>query len=179
VVVLCKNQFYYFPALWPDSGHVAVDESDIFKILKGISKHAEQISPEEAARTALGVFTTLKRSEWAAARKDLCSLERNENALHIIDSALFVLVLDDYAPSDIHDVAANMLHGTNQLAEGGTLQVGTCLNRWYDKLQVRQIHWRCGKKQLLTTNNISHTFCDDLLYEPVDRLSRRNCGGQF
>ncbi len=34
VVVLCKNQFYYFPALWPDSGEVAVDETDLLDILR-------------------------------------------------------------------------------------------------------------------------------------------------
>lgn len=28
VVVMCRNQLYYFSALWPDTGVVAVDEAD-------------------------------------------------------------------------------------------------------------------------------------------------------
>lgn len=137
VVVMCNNQFYYFPALWTHSGHVAVDETDVLEILRAIQTHAHKsITQLEATKTALGVFTSLKRSEWFLARQELCAVEKNESALHIIDSALFVLVLDDYAPTDPHSMGANFLHGTNQLAEGDTLQVGTCLNRWYDKLQL-------------------------------------------
>ena len=60
------------------------------------------------------------------------------NYRHVIDSALFVLVLDDFTSPDISKAAANMLHGTCSLIEKGDtlLQVGTCLNRWYDKLQL-------------------------------------------
>jgi carnitine O-acetyltransferase len=56
----------------------------------------------------------------------------------VIDSALFVLVLDDFKAPDISKAAANMLHGTNTLIDKGDSfqQVGTCLNRWYDKLQL-------------------------------------------
>lgn len=136
VVVLCKNQFYYFPALWPKSFDVAVDEADILDILRAIQTHAIQTPDEESSRDAIGVFSSLPRSEWALAREELCQSEKNAAALHIIDSALFVLVLDDYTPSSIHAAAANMLHGTNRLAEDDTYQVGSCLNRWYDKLQL-------------------------------------------
>jgi carnitine O-acetyltransferase len=54
----------------------------------------------------------------------------------VIDSALFLLVLDDFAPENIHVAAANALHGSNQLLDMDTIQVGTCMNRWYDKLQI-------------------------------------------
>jgi carnitine O-acetyltransferase len=136
VVVLCRNQFYYFTVLWPDTGHVAVDEADILDILAAIKAHASQIDQEEASRSALGVFTSLPRSRWADARRELSKLETNKKALRVIDSALFVLVLDDYETPNVDAAAANMLHGTNQLAKDDTLQVGTCLNRWYDKLQL-------------------------------------------
>jgi carnitine O-acetyltransferase len=83
------------------------------------------------------VLTSLPRSEWADARQELLeSSRKNAAALHIIDSALFVLVLDDFIPEDVHSAAANMLHGTNQLDDHTNLQIGTCLNRWYDKLQL-------------------------------------------
>ena len=60
----------------------------------------------------------------------------NRFNLQVIDSALFVLVLDQYSPKDIHHAAANMLHGTNTMKEKDVIQVGSCLNRWYDKLQL-------------------------------------------
>jgi carnitine O-acetyltransferase len=88
----------------------------------------------ERSQTALGVFTSLPRSQWAVARQELCANETNELALRMIDSALFVLVLDDYIAPDIHTAAANMLHGANVMED--TMQVGSCLNRWYDKLQL-------------------------------------------
>jgi carnitine O-acetyltransferase len=134
VAVLCKNQFYYFFALWPDNGAVAVDESDILDILQAIQKDADRIDLRERSQTALGVFTSLPRSQWAVARQELCATESNALALRMIDSALFVLVLDDYIAPDIHTAAANMLHGANVM--DGTTQVGSCLNRWYDKLQL-------------------------------------------
>lgn len=46
-----------------------------------------------------------------------------------------MLVLDDFIPKDIHAAASNVLHGTNILTDGDN-QIGTCMNRWYDKLQL-------------------------------------------
>lgn len=67
VAVLCKNQFYYFTALWPESGHVAVDEADILDILGAIQKHADEADIEEQSKSALGIFTSLPRSKWAVS----------------------------------------------------------------------------------------------------------------
>ena len=69
-------------------------------------------------------------------RSELCETEMNRFNLQVIDSALFVLVLDHYSPKDIHYAAANMLHGTNLMKDKDVTQVGSCLNRWYDKLQL-------------------------------------------
>mmetsp|Transcript_11155 Transcript_11155/g.21350 ORF Transcript_11155/g.21350 Transcript_11155/m.21350 type:complete len:779 (+) Transcript_11155:313-2649(+) len=138
VLVLCKNQFYYFPALWPDTMSVAVDEADILEILQAIQRHAAETDPEVACKEAIGVLTALPRSEWSQIRAELSLSEENQKSLHVIDSALFVLVLDDFTAPDVHKAAANMLHGTQCLVDkGGSFQqMGTCLNRWYDKLQL-------------------------------------------
>ncbi|GFH49996.1 hypothetical protein CTEN210_06472 [Chaetoceros tenuissimus] len=168
VVVLYRHQFYYFRALWPTNGEeevtVAVSEGDIVEILQSIVKDGQQTSTEESVQNAIGVLTTLQRDEWAKARYQLVqSSETNKSSLGVIDSALFVLVLDDYFPKDVHDAAANMLHGTHTMneveedkknqASGRELrysfdkdlisskavreyQSGTCCNRWYDKLQI-------------------------------------------
>lgn len=79
------------------------------------------------------IFSTISMQ---ALRQELCSSEENCFNMQIIDSALFVLVLDQYVPKDISYTAANMLHGTNIMKEEDVTQVGSCLNRWYDKLQL-------------------------------------------
>jgi carnitine O-acetyltransferase len=139
VAVMCKSQIYYFQVLWPD-GDVAVDEGDLIDILTAIQRNASGIGPVESARSALGVLTSLSRSEWALAREEMIhASSKNEESLQIVDSALFVLVLDDYIPKTEHDMAANMLHGSYELKTGDTYsdcQVGSCCNRWYDKLQI-------------------------------------------
>jgi len=163
VVVLIKNRIYYFQALWPHDGSVAVDQHDIKDILEAIQKHAEHISqfPSKGNESnnkagadlnidgvainscdeALGVLTSLPRREWASARQMIMEGddENNIKALQIIDSALFVLVLDDHTPKNIKEAACNMLHGSHKLVKGPNntlVQAGSCCNRWYDKLQL-------------------------------------------
>ena len=58
--------------------------------------------------------------------------KHNKSCLQIIDNALFVVCLDDTAPDSLADLCSNFLCGTYSL-EGGE-QVGTCTNRWYDKV---------------------------------------------
>lgn len=156
VVVIKKNQMYYFQALWPD-GTVAVNQDDISDILEAISRDVDILtdnSSTSSSKRAVGVLTTLSRKAWANARTEINNLsERNKETLEIIDRALFVLVLDDFIPKDVNESAANMLHGTNKLVGKKTKkqqevnnnsntvvelveQEGTCCNRWYDKLQI-------------------------------------------
>ena len=114
-----------------------MDETDIFDILTAVHNHSQKMDKITSSEEAIGVFTALPRREWAAARKEMSKSEVNANALEVIDSALFVLVLDDYSPPDFSASAANMLHGTCELSGNGIFhQIGTCLNRWYDKLQL-------------------------------------------
>lgn len=134
VCVLCQNQVYYFQALWED-GTVAIDEGDLVDILHAISTNANKASPNSGGAAGLGVLTSLPRTEWARARNRMAALPKNADALHIIDSALFVLVLDDFIPETVHQAASNMLHGTYKVDEHDR-QIGTCCNRWYDKLQI-------------------------------------------
>jgi carnitine O-acetyltransferase len=139
VAVLCRGQMYYFQALWPD-GDVAVDYGDLIDILSAIEKNASEMDPMLAGRSALGVLTSLCRKEWAHARESMiCANPKNEEYLRIVDSALFVLVLDEYIPKNVHDAASNMLHGSSELKSNEDFtdyQVGSCCNRWYDKLQI-------------------------------------------
>jgi len=153
IVVLKNHRIYYFQALYPD-GTVAVDETDIKDILHAIRNDSNNVDVISSATEAIGVLTTQDRNCWACARQALIEgSEHNAAALAIVDSALFVLTLDDYVPSSVHDAASNMLHGSyalttckssssvsgNENNGNGSLieyQAGTCINRWYDKLQI-------------------------------------------
>jgi carnitine O-acetyltransferase len=163
VAVMCCSQLYYFQALWPD-GDIAVDEGDLCDILEAIHAHAHKHGNDDvedgtmdeddrrymSTVSAVGVLTSLSRSEWAIVREEMIadSPVKNSESFTIVDSALFVLVLDDYVPPNKHAAAANMLHGSYELSQrkvlskSGSLipseqyQSGSCTNRWYDKLQV-------------------------------------------
>jgi carnitine O-acetyltransferase len=58
----------------------------------------------------------------------------NAECLRKVDSALFVVCLDHASPQTLNDLASNTLCGLSRLEKG--VQVGTCTNRWYDKLQI-------------------------------------------
>jgi carnitine O-acetyltransferase len=148
--VLCASQIYIFQALW-DDGHVAVDEGDVVDILSSIHTDAYTTDPYEASQSAIGLLTSLGRNQWAEAREEIVKTSKqNKHALKMVDSALFVLVLDEYIPENKHDAASSMLHGSYSLqkskksANGGKgefddnnyYQAGSCSNRWYDKLQI-------------------------------------------
>lgn len=63
--------------------------------------------------------------------------KNNKACLEIVDKALFVVCLDDASPENLADLCSNFLCGTYSL-QGGE-QVGTCTNRWYDKVCHRSI----------------------------------------
>jgi carnitine O-acetyltransferase len=94
------------------------------------------------ARTAIGVLTTENRKTWSSLRTTLAEAHKtNAHALQLIDDALFIVCLDDAAPADLAQLCANFLCGTYDLAEG--VQVGTCTNRWYDKVSTFILIYIC------------------------------------
>lgn len=135
MVVMCKGQFYWFDVL-DDNNDLIMTEKDVVQNLQVIVEDAEQIPIQEAAKAAVGVLSTENRKIWSGLRDVLTREEESNNAecLNIVDSALFVLCLDYTEPTNVSDLCGNMLCGTNEVVKG--VQVGTCTNRWYDKLQI-------------------------------------------
>ncbi|OJD18285.1 hypothetical protein AJ78_01661 [Emergomyces pasteurianus Ep9510] len=135
MVVLCRGQFYWFDVL-DDNNDLLMSERDISLNLQVIIEDAEQTPIQEAAKGALGVLSTENRKVWSGLR-DILTKDRGSNnaeCLNIVDTALFVLCLDSTEPSNTAELCANMLCGTNEVVRG--VQIGTCTNRWYDKLQI-------------------------------------------
>lgn len=135
VVVLCKGQFYWFDVL-DDNADLIMTEKDMALNLQVIVDDAEETPIQEAAKGALGVLSTENRKIWSGLRDVLTREEESNNAdcLGIVDSALFVLCLDYTEPQTSAQLCGNMLCGTSEVVKG--VQVGTCTNRWYDKMQI-------------------------------------------
>lgn len=135
LAVLCRGQFYWFDVL--DENHdLIMSEKDIGLNLSVILQDAEQTPIQDAAKGALGVLSTENRKVWSGMRDILTKDEGSNNAecLNIVDSALFVLCLDSTEPQTTSELCANMICGSSEVVRG--VQVGTCTNRWYDKLQI-------------------------------------------
>ncbi|KAJ8099421.1 Choline/Carnitine o-acyltransferase-domain-containing protein [Lipomyces tetrasporus] len=157
IVVLARSQFYWFDVL-DDNSDLIMTEKDLAQNFETIINDAQNTPVTEAAKGAVGILTAENRRIWASLRdllsqgvdsEDLADSDadnatnlhgprkannNNHECLQIIDSALFILCLDYSAPQTASELAMNMLCGTNVIEKG--VQVGTCTNRWYDKLQI-------------------------------------------
>ncbi|KAF2858631.1 carnitine acetyl transferase [Piedraia hortae CBS 480.64] len=135
IVVLCRGQFYYFDVL-NSSNDIIMSEKDVSRNLEAIVDDAAQTPIFSLAKGALGVLSTENRKTWSRLRGVMsgASGSHNDSYLQIIDSALFILCLDHTEPQTQSELCMNMLCGTSVIDRG--VQVGTCTNRWYDKLQI-------------------------------------------
>ncbi len=68
----------------------------------------------------VGYLTGINRDKWAGLREELVCSERNRETLRCIDSAMFVLCLDDSDPETPSDLSHTMLHnhGNNRCVQG-------------------------------------------------------------
>ncbi|GAA6002053.1 choline/carnitine O-acyltransferase [Rhodotorula paludigena] len=133
IVVMARGQFYWFDVL--DSKHrPALTERALLSNLTAIISDAGRTPPNQVSQSSLGVLSTERRATWAGHRHHLTKHEGNAMCLDVIDKALFVVCLDDTSPENASEMCNNMLCGTYKLEKG--VQVGTCTNRWYDKLQI-------------------------------------------
>ncbi|KAI0318910.1 Choline/Carnitine o-acyltransferase-domain-containing protein [Amylostereum chailletii] len=133
IVVLRHGQFYWFDVL-DDENRPVLTERDVLHNLQAILKDADTLPKSEVARNSIGVLSTENRKVWSQLRQTLSSDRTNASCLHVVDTALFVVCLDDAAPHDLAELCDNFLCGTYEMIDG--VQVGTCTNRWYDKLQI-------------------------------------------
>ncbi|KAK7205086.1 carnitine O-acetyltransferase, variant 2 [Myxozyma melibiosi] len=155
IVVMARSQFYWFDVL-DDNSDLIMTEKDLAQNFATIINDAQNTPVTEAAKGAVGVLTAENRRIWASLRELLTrdstasedehtdgenesvssaqAMSNNHECLQIIDSALFIVCLDYSEPQTPSDLAMNMLCGTNVIEKG--VQVGTCTNRWYDKLQI-------------------------------------------
>lgn len=90
-----------------------------------IKKCIEQISADSVP---IGVLTSEQRDNWGRAYEILTKDPRNVEAVKQIQTALFVMALDERMPSQNVETDINV--ASHQLITGGAVNSG---NRWYDK----------------------------------------------
>lgn len=153
IVVISKSQFYWFDVIDSDN-HIMLLEQELVVNFTSIVHDSAKSTIDDVAQSSFGVLTTENRRIWAKIRnsKAITANDVNKEILSVIDSSLFVVCLDDVTMDNLSELAQNMLCGTSKLDKG--VQVGTCSNRWYDKLQV--IVTRNGKAGI----NFEHTGVD-------------------
>ncbi|TIA88849.1 hypothetical protein E3P99_02363 [Wallemia hederae] len=133
IIIARKSQFYWFDVI-DDENRPLFTEQELHSNLKSIVEDADSNNTLDASGRSIGVLTTENRKIWSSNRDFLSRNTDNANNLDMIDQALFVVCLDDITPESTAQLCDNMLCGTSQVKDG--IQVGTCTNRWYDKLQI-------------------------------------------
>ncbi|CDO92841.1 unnamed protein product [Kluyveromyces dobzhanskii CBS 2104] len=168
VVVMYKSQFYWFDVLDINNEPIFQQPEELEWNLYSIIMDSEQNSLDQNLQNScpMGVFTTENRRVWSNVRDYVSKSEDQTNwrNLKIIDSALFIICLDDSDLEDERNWIKSMICGTskvdlNDKGDNKTkpslgLQTGTCTNRWYDKLQL--IIDRRGRAGI----NFEHTGVD-------------------
>lgn len=140
ILVISKGQYYTLDVLDSDDDLI-YNVSSMASVFNFILE--DSIEPYTFKKsTALGSLTSYSFRNWKYARKRL--QKKYPNELRMIDSALFVLVLDqsfsndsasDTVPATTSEDCKRLFYGTSVIDERGH-QVGSCISRWYDKLQL-------------------------------------------
>ncbi|CAI4961834.1 BAD_collapsed_G0014950.mRNA.1.CDS.1 [Saccharomyces cerevisiae] len=153
ILIISRGQYYTLEVL-DSTNKIIYTAAELTTIFNHIIKDSSGIEKS----TALGSLTSHSFRNWKYARKRL--QKRYPNELHRIDSALFVLVLDESQEETTNDgddtadisqmfnrtiterdkkcTSANckrVFYGTSIINSKGH-QVGSCVSRWYDKLQL-------------------------------------------
>ena len=174
IIVMCHGQFYWFDVL-DDNSDLIMTERDIAINLQTVIDDAAQTPIQQAAKGALGVLSTENRKVWSGLRDVLMREPGSNNAdcLSIVDTALFVVCLDYTEPATAAALCQNMLCGTSEIEKG--VQIGTCTNRWYDKLQIIVCKNGSAGINFEHTGVDGHTvlrFASDLYTDTILRFAR-------
>jgi hypothetical protein len=147
IVVLSKGTFHRVTVR--DENGAVYDDKTIDAALTSIMDNCYEINGANGSNGAnddsIAVLSTQDRDVWAKHRQILVSKGDNGAKLNVIDTALFVVNLDDTKINNEHDESRVMLHGENG-------------NSWYDKHCL--IRMSNGKIAL----NYEHSFSDGMIW---------------
>ncbi|MBT2393678.1 choline/carnitine O-acyltransferase [Streptomyces sp. ISL-1] len=161
IVVFFRGSMFRLDVLGADGAPHSLDdlEAGLHAVMKAGAEPA-------AVDTSVGHLTTMARAEWAAARESLIACHpRNADALEDIETALFCVALEDFAPADTQEACDELLYGDRG-------------NRWFDKA-LSFIVFADGRAGI----NVEHceldgttilSFTDALLTTPAEEHSSQS-----
>ncbi|MFC6012152.1 choline/carnitine O-acyltransferase [Nocardia lasii] len=115
IAVFYRGNIFRLDVIGPDGAPYAFEDvvDGLRAVIKGGTKPA-------ATDTSIGHLTTKARAEWAQSRAALRTEPANVEAFDAVETALFAVCLEDFAPRD-------ELHACDQLLHGDSG------NRYFDK----------------------------------------------
>ncbi|KAL7683065.1 putative acyltransferase ChoActase/COT/CPT, choline/carnitine acyltransferase [Plasmopara halstedii] len=120
IVVLTNFDFFKLDVLSPDGKQLLTQR----QLEEQLDYTLNSSLLDDYNKLDLSTLTAEKRDTWAQIREDLVMHHPlNAETLEVIDSALFILVLEHRNPSDASQCIELSLHGQGR-------------HRWFDKLQV-------------------------------------------
>uniref|UniRef100_M4BXV7 Choline/carnitine acyltransferase domain-containing protein n=1 Tax=Hyaloperonospora arabidopsidis (strain Emoy2) TaxID=559515 RepID=M4BXV7_HYAAE len=142
IVVMQGNQFYKLNVLSPD-GKQLLSQRQLERQLDFILNSSCKRDHDDLD---LSTLTAENRDTWAQIRSELMAYHPvNAETLGVIDSALFMLILEDRNPTDTKQRMSLSLHGHGS-------------QRWFDKLQVMV------QPDGHLTINFEHSFSDGTVW---------------
>lgn len=172
ILIISKGQYYTLDVLDEDN-NVLYNESDLSKVFHSVLTDSQESYTIQKS-TALGSLTSYSFKNWKYARKRL--QKRYPKELTMIDSALFVVVLDESdAKDDNTNGCKRLFYGTSIIDEKTGFQIGSCTSRWYDKLQLvvtgdakAAVIW----DSFTCDGSVVLRFTSDMYAESILRLAR-------
>ncbi|KAF4324258.1 hypothetical protein JM18_000814 [Phytophthora kernoviae] len=142
IVVMKGNQYYRLNVLSPD-GKQLLSQKELETQLDSILNTSSKGDHDDLD---LSTLTAEERDTWAQIRDELVAHHPvNAETLEVIDSALFMLVLEDQSPTDMKQRMELSLHGQGS-------------HRWFDKVQVMV------QPDGHLTVNFEHSFSDGTVW---------------
>ncbi|GJE93891.1 choline/carnitine O-acyltransferase [Phanerochaete sordida] len=157
IVVFRKGRVWRLDP-WQNGRLLSIEElqQQLKAIVDGTTKEYPSVS----------VMTASNRDVWAKDYAALVENPRNAEIIETIQSAAFVLSLDDYQPDDIHDFSQALWHGGMQKKQHEHAHLGL-RNRWVDK-PVQFIVYDNGKAGIMGEHSVMDgtptvALCDAVL----------------
>jgi len=143
-IVVQRKGFYYKVDVYDALGNILTPqnlEKQFEWIIQDADKHAESADNYSSA-TSLAALTGTERTEWAQTRTEYFSSGVNKDSIHILDSALFHVILETHSFKTNGERGQFVLHG-----DGRTI--------WFDK-SFNLIFFADGKCGI----NVEHSWAD-------------------
>ncbi|GMM30838.1 carnitine O-acetyltransferase [Martiniozyma asiatica (nom. inval.)] len=175
IAIMSRGQFYRLDVLSNDN-QIWFTKHELNEIINEIITDSQTVKHGNAT---VGVFTTESKQTWKAARVKL--EQTNPEAMKIIETALFIICLDHESPKSEMEKIQYVAHGTSRIDANGS-QVGTCTNRYYDKLNIivtKNAVAACIYPAAIIDGTTALRFISDIYTDSVLRLARMIGGKNY